>query len=341
MATVAEAAKAWDHRAPLAIVCRSGARSGKATLLLESMGFVRVVSLQGGMVAWNREGLPTTRAPISAKTALGVAALAPTVVFATDLDDAEEPVLATAVSLAIASGAKLVTVHASVGAAPTGALPQPERLARQWGRELSCDTLIHSCCEDVTDTLLDALRRLKPNLVVCGSHRRRGLSLLVADSVAESLARNSDVPTLVVPLESGGLADRQSGQLEVHRLIIPVGDVESARVGLAAAEWLARETRLGPREIVLLEVEDGSALPLLAELPAGHRVRREAPNPSFEIAVERAAGELGTSLLVVPTRGHDGVADALFGSHAEHVLRAATRPTLIVPMNARLSPAHG
>ena len=37
---------------PLVIVCRSGGRSGKAALTLTSLGFTKVASMRGGMLAW-------------------------------------------------------------------------------------------------------------------------------------------------------------------------------------------------------------------------------------------------------------------------------------------------
>ncbi|MCL2913474.1 hypothetical protein L2725_06685 [Shewanella corallii] len=43
---------------PLVIYCRSGARSALASLTLQSMGFTRVQSLQGGMTAWLDAQLP-------------------------------------------------------------------------------------------------------------------------------------------------------------------------------------------------------------------------------------------------------------------------------------------
>ena len=40
------------------LVCRSGARSAKACAQLGEAGFVSITNLAGGMIAWNREGLP-------------------------------------------------------------------------------------------------------------------------------------------------------------------------------------------------------------------------------------------------------------------------------------------
>ena len=43
---------------PLVTVCRSGARSAQATVLLQKAGFDRVANLAGGMLRWRSESLP-------------------------------------------------------------------------------------------------------------------------------------------------------------------------------------------------------------------------------------------------------------------------------------------
>jgi glyoxylase-like metal-dependent hydrolase (beta-lactamase superfamily II)/rhodanese-related sulfurtransferase len=42
--------------APIVVICRSGARSGNATLFLQSQGFTQVASMRGGMILWNQKG---------------------------------------------------------------------------------------------------------------------------------------------------------------------------------------------------------------------------------------------------------------------------------------------
>ena len=59
---VERAAASWDRKQPVVIVCRSGGRSGKAALALQAMGFERVVSMRGGMLAWNEWRYPTAKA---------------------------------------------------------------------------------------------------------------------------------------------------------------------------------------------------------------------------------------------------------------------------------------
>lgn len=40
------------------LICRSGGRSALAAESMQRMGFEKVYSLAGGMIAWEREGLP-------------------------------------------------------------------------------------------------------------------------------------------------------------------------------------------------------------------------------------------------------------------------------------------
>jgi len=42
----------------IVFVCRSGARSGRATLQSRAMGFSKSVNLQGGMLLWNERKYP-------------------------------------------------------------------------------------------------------------------------------------------------------------------------------------------------------------------------------------------------------------------------------------------
>ncbi|MDI4634574.1 MBL fold metallo-hydrolase [Pelomonas sp. V22] len=47
-----------DPEQPLVAICRSGARSAQATVLLRKAGLVRVANLAGGMLRWRAEQLP-------------------------------------------------------------------------------------------------------------------------------------------------------------------------------------------------------------------------------------------------------------------------------------------
>ena len=43
---------------PVALICRSGNRSAQALKLLEGAGFTAAVNVEGGMIAWQKAGLP-------------------------------------------------------------------------------------------------------------------------------------------------------------------------------------------------------------------------------------------------------------------------------------------
>jgi rhodanese-related sulfurtransferase len=61
LATIEEAADGWPKEDEIVLVCRSGARSGRATALLSSMGFARVYNMAGGMIAYGDQKLPVER----------------------------------------------------------------------------------------------------------------------------------------------------------------------------------------------------------------------------------------------------------------------------------------
>lgn len=46
---------------PIVCVCRSGSRSGVAAEQLVRQGFANVINLSGGMIGWQRAGLPAQR----------------------------------------------------------------------------------------------------------------------------------------------------------------------------------------------------------------------------------------------------------------------------------------
>jgi glyoxylase-like metal-dependent hydrolase (beta-lactamase superfamily II)/rhodanese-related sulfurtransferase len=53
LATLALASRGWDKKSHYVVVCRSGGRSGRAALELESLGFHNVASMAGGMLGWD------------------------------------------------------------------------------------------------------------------------------------------------------------------------------------------------------------------------------------------------------------------------------------------------
>lgn len=61
LAAVEAQARTWNKDDELVLVCRSGARSGRAAAALAALGFCRVMNLAGGMLAYTAAGLPVAR----------------------------------------------------------------------------------------------------------------------------------------------------------------------------------------------------------------------------------------------------------------------------------------
>ena len=55
-------ATSWDRDQPIVLICRSSGRSDRAAIALENLGFRRVASMVGGMMAWQTAGRPARRA---------------------------------------------------------------------------------------------------------------------------------------------------------------------------------------------------------------------------------------------------------------------------------------
>ncbi len=56
--TIGERAAELDKGRPIVTICRSGARSAQATVLLAKAGFTRVANLSGGMLRWRAQRYP-------------------------------------------------------------------------------------------------------------------------------------------------------------------------------------------------------------------------------------------------------------------------------------------
>lgn len=266
---------------------------------------------------------------------------APVIAHTTDLSGRDGAAFLHACALAAAGQARLVTVHGNAPMGEADRLPDAAPVAARWNQarggagvalQIDHQRRCHECCDDVTDTLLDALRQIAPGLVVTGMQPRRGLAALLHSSVSEALARNVEVPTLVVPNQGVGFVNEQTGEISLRRVLIPAGDVTTASVGLAAARALCDLSATTDAELVVLHVGEHD-LGLPAELGPSVRVLRRRGR--LEDAIAEVAREEGACVIVMPTHGHDGLRDSLLGSHTEHVVRGATCPVLVVPLGVR------
>lgn len=245
---------------------------------------------------------------------------------ATDLTGDDTAAFVHASALAAASSARLVTVHGNAPPSEETKLPDAAPLATKWGLPIEHERRCHECCDEVADTVIDALKDLRPELVVLGTHGRHGLASLVHGSVSETIARNVAVPALVVPNRGRGFVDAATGAIDLHRIVIPAGTVADAQRGIDAARRLA--ALAGKPDAKLEIVHVGAPDPELAKL--GVTVTRV--EGTLEDAILAVARVHDACVIVMPTSGHDGFGDVLLGSHTERVIRQASCPVLSVPM---------
>lgn len=141
----------------------------------------------------------------------------PSILVGIDFSAGSELALTTAVALAQRLGASLHVVHVfePLTAIPTEAprfmgieaqLESEKLRQRNLCTEL-CERLVADrveCAIDIIeamalDGLLEAIEKLKPELVVVGSHGRGVLKRMLLGSVSTALCKHSPVPVVVVP----------------------------------------------------------------------------------------------------------------------------------------------
>lgn len=59
--TLPEKFKSLPKDKTYVFVCRSGGRSSKATAFMHDQGYSSIYNMRGGMLLWNKMGLPTTK----------------------------------------------------------------------------------------------------------------------------------------------------------------------------------------------------------------------------------------------------------------------------------------
>lgn len=221
-------------------------------------------------------------------------------------------------------------------------------------RPLRIRQLLRSAPE-VERGILEVAVAEQVDLMVLGTHGRRGVSHLLIGSTAAELLRRSEVPVLVVPSRS----QRPVGRL--RRILAPTDFSSSAGVAVASARELAAESgatlelfHVLPNLEVPLPMNPGSfGAGIVADLEPSARAAleelaaRPGPAAKVEIAVWQGpaaasivnrATETDVDLVVLASHGHSGLDRLLLGSVTEKVARLAPCPVLVLPAPGRALP---
>lgn len=215
----------------------------------------------------------------------------------------------------------------------------------QWSR------VVHEVTRGVNaaPTILDYAADHDVDLIVMGSHGRRGFRRLLLGSVTEEVVRTARCPVLVVR----HLPDAPAPS-EVDRVIAPIdfsaftdGQVESA-LEIATTFDVPLELVHAVEPIpyvqmsypIAVDVEDFKRHAkrridqLVEELDDGRLVSGRAVVGMADDVVMEFAEESEAPLVVMSSHGHSGVTRLLLGSTTERLLRRAPCPVLVTHPNA-------
>ncbi|MBK9177330.1 MAG: universal stress protein [Flavobacteriales bacterium] len=259
----------------------------------------------------------------------------------TNLEAESESAFLHALRLAVAGPATLTVLHVGAKAdLSMGALPHVRSTLRKWGiieRENGSDELSARgigvrkvlATGDPLQACLEHLTEHQTDLVVLHTHQREGRMAWFHGRVAEPMAREARLPTLIVPGRAKGFVDATTGALKLHRVLVPIASMPSAADAIALAGWVADVLKADHGRFTLLHVGSGGHAPQV------HPPKRPGWEWTMTLRdgdvvqeIVRAEKELRPDLVVMTTKGHDGFLDALRGSHTERVLRQIDCPML-------------
>jgi len=189
--------------------------------------------------------------------------------------------------------------------------------------------------DDPTDAILGYIGRHPADLIVLATHQRGGAARWLEREVALPVARQSRIPALFVPPDAAGFVDAASGEVRLHRILLPVDRRPHPRTAIELVPALVEVLAAAPAAVELLHVGTLATIPRVQLPESGgltwttRLMEGAVVEEILEAEVERAA-----DLLVLATEGRRGFLDALRGSTTEQIVRRARCPVLAVPGGA-------
>ena len=276
------------------------------------------------------------------------------VLFPTDFSDSAEVALERAIAIAARYGAKLtmlhvIVPHAEEAAEADAAFPDDDAVAAlvPEGSDAPAIERLTSRGYSAADKILSFAEANSVDLVVMGSHGRRGFSRALLGSEAERVLRLATCPVLTVSSKmTHGL------RRTPERVLVPIDFSATSDRALEAGIALAKEFGAA---IDVAHVFDEPVVPpflmdhtgsyistdpkmkdrcvaSLDETLARHSIDGEVTKHVLEGRVAPTIAELAekvsADLIVVGTRGLSGLDFVLLGSTASHLLRLSPCPVL-------------
>lgn len=185
-----------------------------------------------------------------------------------------------------------------------------------------------------------ALGQLDVDLLLVGTHGRRGLNRLLSGSDSEPIVRFSRLPVLVCPLHAS----------PAEAPLVVACPVDPDELDWTAVQWVEKHLRASLQVIAAYPHETAAQHLAGRDLDSDVRHQLEsgldqigrpdnvtlhglpgvAGNPATILA--RAAEQLAVDLVALVSHQRSGLARLWHGSVAERVVRESSRAVLVVPM---------
>jgi len=178
----------------------------------------------------------------------------------------------------------------------------------------------------------DYLQENPAQLVVLSSEGRGGIPRFLKPSFAEPIARKTRAMTLFVPSHSSGFVDGNTGRVTLDRILIPIDHKPRPGPAINLARAFVRALDDDGGVFDLLHVGERGKAPAV-DIPdeMGWTSEKHYENGDVVDAILRVAENTRTELIVMTTKGRDGILDSLRGTTAEKVVRGANCPVLAIP----------
>jgi nucleotide-binding universal stress UspA family protein len=209
-----------------------------------------------------------------------------------------------------------------------------ERELRQWaGKAVPTAAKTVIAAGRAVPTILAAAAGC--DLLVVGSHGKSGFSLARLGSVSEGVIRAATMPVLSVHAAPGAV-------VRLQHILCPVNLTPLAQTALAAAFSLA--SHLGARLTVMATEEGQEQLTEQVHALCNHIGAAHGAQCSFNVVIRQGqaaeeitavAQEQQADLIVLGAQRKTSLAEAVFGSTTEKLLRHAQTSLLVIPATGK------
>lgn len=282
-----------------------------------------------------------------------------TVLFATDLSSADRNSFRLACTFAKMWNAKLLIVHAGsapdedVGSDVPPRLNPSHKLYEFVPKEMDIDYEYILQSGDPAKLIHEVEQAKDVDLIVLGTHGRKGIERFFAGSVAEKIIRTAQCPVLTLGHHKA--ARLTEHQLSPMKILVPTDFSPQSHAALAFASLIGQTLKA---TLTILHVDESGVSStnesakaiskkyneLLEQLK---RVRPAEPEVEFgHVILNGIAAKLISAYanirqydyVVIGTHGRRGIGRALLGSVAEDVVRNANCPVICVKLNDKRPP---